>query len=173
VLFIIYLAGLAPCRWCPLNSHVRQRRRHVQNASGVSACRRGLNSHDAAEPRSRASGDEVAYGGKWHMQVKDQRALRARMTKLQLRATRIGKLVCGAVAGRATGAASGRARAGCEARWRGQPTQRKRGVPSAVARNALPNPSFKRTANGVSPWPRGRVGYHRPRGQGAPPLAAA
>ncbi len=38
---------------------------------------------------------------------------------------------------------------------------------------AGPNPSFKRTANGVSPWPRGRVVYHRPRGQGATPLAAA
>jgi catechol 2,3-dioxygenase-like lactoylglutathione lyase family enzyme len=36
-----------------------------------------------------------------------------------------------------------------------------------------PNPSFKRTANGASPWPRGRVVYHRPRGQGATPLAAA
>jgi hypothetical protein len=36
-----------------------------------------------------------------------------------------------------------------------------------------PNPSFKRTANGVAPWPRGRVVYHRPRGQGATPLAAA
>ncbi len=38
---------------------------------------------------------------------------------------------------------------------------------------AEPNPSLKRTANGVPPWPRGRVGYHRPRGQGATPLAAA
>jgi hypothetical protein len=37
----------------------------------------------------------------------------------------------------------------------------------------MPNPSFKRTANGASPWPRGRVVYHRPRGQGATPLAAA
>ena len=36
-----------------------------------------------------------------------------------------------------------------------------------------PNPSFKRTANGVAPWPRGRAVYHRPRGQGATPLAAA
>jgi len=43
----------------------------------------------------------------------------------------------------------------------------------ATSQKALPNPSFKRTANGVSPWPRGRVGYHRPRGQGATPLAAA
>ncbi len=37
---------------------------------------------------------------------------------------------------------------------------------------ALPNTSFKRTANGVPPWPRCRVAYHRPRGQGATPLAA-
>ncbi len=37
---------------------------------------------------------------------------------------------------------------------------------------ALPNTSFKRTANGAPPWPRGRVGYHRPRGQGVTPLAA-
>ncbi len=40
-------------------------------------------------------------------------------------------------------------------------------------KTTLPNPSLKRTANGVPPWPRGRVGYHRPRGQGATPLAAA
>ncbi len=37
---------------------------------------------------------------------------------------------------------------------------------------ALPNTSFKRTASGVPPWPRGRVVYHRPRGQGVTPLAA-
>ncbi len=51
-------------------------------------------------------------------------------------------------------------------------------VPSRASRHSpakttLPNPSLKRTANGVPPWPRGRVGYHRPRGQGATPLAAA
>ncbi len=50
-------------------------------------------------------------------------------------------------------------------------------VPSRASRHSpakttLPNPSLKRTANGVPPWPRGRVVYHRPRGQGATPLAA-
>jgi len=107
------------------------------------------------------------------MQVKGPRALRARMTKLQLRASRVGKSVRGAVAERAVVATSSLTRGGCEPRSHGEPTQPKQGSPSVVARNALPNPSFKRTANGVSPWPRGRVGYHRPRGQGATPLAAA
>jgi hypothetical protein len=45
-------------------------------------------------------------------------------------------------------------------------------APCSFVVGAAPNPSFKWTANGVSPWPRGRVGYHRPRGQGATPLAA-
>ncbi len=39
--------------------------------------------------------------------------------------------------------------------------------------NALPNPSLKRRANGVPPGPRGRAGYHRPRGPVATPLSPA
>ena len=35
-----------------------------------------------------------------------------------------------------------------------------------------PNLSFNRTANGVSPWPRGSVVHHLPRGQGATPSSA-
>jgi hypothetical protein len=38
---------------------------------------------------------------------------------------------------------------------------------------AAPNSAFKRTANSVAPWPRGRAVYHRPRGQGATLPAAA
>jgi len=36
-----------------------------------------------------------------------------------------------------------------------------------------PNPSVKRTRNGVAPGPRGRVVYPRPHGPGATPLRAA
>jgi hypothetical protein len=36
----------------------------------------------------------------------------------------------------------------------------------------FPNWSFNRTANGMSPWPRGSVVDHLPRGQGATPSAA-
>jgi hypothetical protein len=35
-----------------------------------------------------------------------------------------------------------------------------------------PNRSFNRTANGMSPWPRGGVVHHAPRGQGATPSSA-
>ena len=38
---------------------------------------------------------------------------------------------------------------------------------------APPNPSFKRSANGRPPGPRGRLGYHRPRGPGVLPLSPA
>ncbi len=38
---------------------------------------------------------------------------------------------------------------------------------------AAPNSAFKRTANSVAPWPRGRGVYHRPRGQGATLSSAA
>ena len=37
----------------------------------------------------------------------------------------------------------------------------------------MPNPSVKRTRNGVAPGPRGRVVYLRPHGPGATPLRAA
>ena len=40
-------------------------------------------------------------------------------------------------------------------------------------RRVLPNPSVKRTRNGVAPGPRGRVVYPRPHGPGATPLRAA
>jgi hypothetical protein len=36
-----------------------------------------------------------------------------------------------------------------------------------------PNPSFKRSANGRPPGPRGRVAYHRPRGPGVLPSSPA
>jgi len=55
--------------------------------------------------------------------------------------------------------------------WRSFGTRAVRGPRSFVV-GAAPNPSFKWTANGVAPWPRGRVVYHRPRGQGTTPLAA-
>ena len=38
---------------------------------------------------------------------------------------------------------------------------------------AAPNSAFKRTANSVAPWPRGRAVCHRPRGQGATLSSAA
>ena len=45
--------------------------------------------------------------------------------------------------------------------------------PRALAgRSTQPNLSFNRTANGMSPWPRGSVVHHLPRGQGATPSAA-
>jgi hypothetical protein len=44
--------------------------------------------------------------------------------------------------------------------------------PSGRARMARPNWAFNRTANGVSPWPRGSVVHHLPRGQGATPSSA-
>jgi len=42
-------------------------------------------------------------------------------------------------------------------------------VVGAVSDERLP---FKRTASSLAPLPRGRVVYHRPRGQSATPLAA-
>ena len=36
-----------------------------------------------------------------------------------------------------------------------------------------PNPSLERTHTGMAPWPRARVVYHRPRGQGAMPARSA
>ena len=45
--------------------------------------------------------------------------------------------------------------------------------PSRFARKVQPNPSLKRSANGVPPGPRGGAGYHPPRGPGVPPLAPA
>ena len=36
-----------------------------------------------------------------------------------------------------------------------------------------PNPSLERTSTGMAPWPRDRAAYHRPRGQGATPVASA
>ncbi len=39
--------------------------------------------------------------------------------------------------------------------------------------SALPNPSLKRRANGVPPGPRGRAGYHQPRGPVVTPSAPA
>ena len=47
------------------------------------------------------------------------------------------------------------------------------GSASVVARRVAPNPSVKRTRNGVAPGPRGRVVYPRPHGPGATPLRAA
>jgi GNAT superfamily N-acetyltransferase len=41
------------------------------------------------------------------------------------------------------------------------------------AQRVQPNPSLKRRANGVPPGPRGRAGYHRPRGPGVTPSAPA
>jgi hypothetical protein len=44
----------------------------------------------------------------------------------------------------------------------------------AVANRLRPNPSLKRSANGMAPWPRGAaLRYHAPRGQGATPSAPA
>jgi hypothetical protein len=40
-------------------------------------------------------------------------------------------------------------------------------------KGVVPNPSVKRTRNGVAPGPRGRVVYPRPHGPGATPLRAA
>jgi hypothetical protein len=38
----------------------------------------------------------------------------------------------------------------------------------------MPNPSLKRSANGMAPWPRGaHASYHAPRGQGTTPLPLA
>ena len=38
---------------------------------------------------------------------------------------------------------------------------------------AVPNPSLKRSANGVPPGPQGRAVYHRPRGPAVTPLSPA
>ncbi len=45
--------------------------------------------------------------------------------------------------------------------------------PGTFVVGAAPNSAFKRTANSVAPWPRGRGVYHRPRGQGATLPSAA
>ena len=45
-------------------------------------------------------------------------------------------------------------------------------VPLSVGKVA-PNPSFKRSANGRPPGPRGRLAYHCPRGPGVLPLSPA
>jgi hypothetical protein len=42
-----------------------------------------------------------------------------------------------------------------------------------VASMALPNPSFKRSPNGVALGPRGSAVYHLPRGPSATPLGPA
>ncbi len=44
--------------------------------------------------------------------------------------------------------------------------------PALAPATLLSNLSFNRTANGVSPWPRGSVVHHLPRGQGATPSSA-
>jgi hypothetical protein len=167
-LFIIHHAGLAPCRWCPLNSHVRQRWEAVQGASMVSACRRELNSHEAAKPQGKAPSCEGLQGVRSYSHVEAEL-----LHKHAGRGSRgePGELKVSLWSSRRASNCGGLQRGTRRLRSPGQ--RQKLGACSAVARGALPNPSFKRTANGASPWPRGRVVYHRPRGQGATPLAAA
>jgi hypothetical protein len=54
---------LASCRRRPLTSNVRQRKNGRWCASKVSACRRELNSHDAAKPRETALPHTGCTGG--------------------------------------------------------------------------------------------------------------
>ena len=44
---------------------------------------------------------------------------------------------------------------------------------SRLSHEGMPNPSLERTSTGLAHWPRGRAGYHRPRGQHANPAGSA
>ncbi len=174
----------------------------MQSASKVSALRRELNSHDAAEPRSlvlRKQGGRARSGTK--SSEASERELR-RQSELGVQRLKnwspcADSRPCtpweaGQFHQPCRGVVSN-PRPGAVLHWWLEHVVRiqqqrdaggalfilkpVRGLVYAsaerVGRGALPNPSFKRTANGASPWPRGRVVYHRPRGQGATPLAAA
>jgi hypothetical protein len=140
-------------RWCPLNSHVRPRIEKQRTRPHGSALR----------PRLRALRNWCS-----------ERLASDAMPQLQAVGSVVRSLRLGVRRGcicllrlqiqRAFRSASARFRGGSA------------GLAVLVAHwvpTSWPNPSFKRTANGVAPWPRGRVVYHRPRGQGATPLAAA
>ncbi len=189
-------AGQAPYRRRPVNSALGSAMGAVQYASRVSALRRELNSHELARPhRDRSYGmslhrccpsSEDLYPRKapvvaasepcfFNLKLPHHRpgstasasavplAANAATSKRQAEQPSASALCsrCLSIAGPASKAPST-----C-----GQVHFRPSRRPPAGA--ALPNTSFKRTANGVPPWPRGRVVYHRPRGQGVTPLAAA
>ena len=168
----------------------------------VSACRRELNSHDAAEPRDLSPQGMGQYAARESERCRP--SARERMNPGDLVAGH-GKdwKPCGESRQRTAWeagqfsqsrrAAAFSVRHSAVPLWRLEHVvreQQQRGAGDALPRRtrlpwfgcvaprrcgqgALPNPSFKRTANGASPWPRSRVGYHRLRGQGATPLAAA
>ena len=54
-----------------------------------------------------------------------------------------------------------------------KPSAMQRANSSSLRRQVQPNPSLKRSTNGVPPGPRGGAGYHPPRWPGVPPLAPA
>ncbi len=172
--------------------HVRQRRAAVQGASRFSAWRREPNSHEAAKPPRealvcRAISTTLRC---WELEPPARgpakllgatapytaRALRWWLSRSVSSSGRRQHLrVCrnSGQAARTPGPPPSPARSGRhmlrgnKAYWFILGLQRRK------ASTALPNPSFKRSPNGVALGPRGSAAYHLPRGPSATPSVPA
>jgi hypothetical protein len=155
VLFIIVLAARAPRCRRPLNLYVR--RCPTQSAN---AC---LNSHLAVRQRPRVVAHRAPNPSAPRSGCGDREAPVERHPELRVRH-------------RGPARPRPRSTSGHRPSW----CAGRRGFGGGVVRGqcgfvvgAAPNSAFKRTANSVAPWPRGRAVYHRPRGQGTTLPAAA
>ena len=212
--FILHRADLASYRRRPLNSNVRQQDMDLQFSTKTCACRRELNSKDAAKPRGlprralRSSGSSRSYGlpplgsapqgraplsegkvaallgryvpGLHRCEVNRLASIESRETcELLERARRF--VPISVMKTKTTFAVSGNAASDLRSRRRiglhgisnsGHLTLRKLQSYTQF-RTLLPNPSFKRSANGRPPGPRGTVVYPTPRGPGVLPSSPA
>jgi hypothetical protein len=189
--FILHRAGLASCRRRPLTSNVRQHSptmRHNaavverQAARSPGASRRSppfVNTGASIAPLKSQRRQEQSLRSSVLLSNSTPSASRPRLGRLDVAlgsqsvvpavgSTTVPSAACGAGGGR------GRQRGTSEEQgvWR-RKCGSLRSLSKRGPRRVLPNPSVKRTRNGVAPGPRGRVVYPRPHGPGATPLRAA
>jgi len=171
----------------------------VQCSSRISACRRELNSHEAAadseEAGRRATPRCAAAPSRGIGKHKDRRLV-VGTTLTQVAKAMTGNrraasehraaweaIIFSRFVGSATGASADsqgsrrlecwprhRRRRGVGRRRGGAPETTKASQVQAVARRARPNPSSEARPNGIAPGPRGTKAYHVLRGPGAMPL---
>ena len=167
----------------------------LQCSSRVSACRRELNTHEAAKPQGIGLLSPQDQGSRSIPPLRANDALCPHIKDKELLWQLVGLLcvgtlgfqpVCRAAAPTSSRQSTGR----CRRLEHLERSRSQRGAGDALCaparatgpwqahlrgkhRAALPNPSLKRSPNGGPPGPCGAVGYPAPHGPGVPPLAPA